>query len=58
MKDYLIDFCANHDCIECAYHYSYPYVCIIFEILKVKYPCTWNENIELNNRKVTFLEGI
>lgn len=56
MKDYLIDFCTHHSCHECAYRHSYR--CIILEILKVQYPWTWNENIELDDRKVAFLEGI
>lgn len=58
MKDYLIDFCTHHSCHECAYRYLRLRYCIILEILKVLYPWTWNKNIELDNRKVAFLEGI
>ena len=58
MKDYLTDFCTNHDCIDCAYHYSYPYFCLIFGIMEVSYPWDWDMNIKLDNRKVAFLEGI
>ena len=58
MKDYLIDFCTDHGCIKCAYHYPDPYICIIFEIFQIQYPCTWDKNIKLDNRKIAFLEGI
>ena len=61
MKDYLIDFCTYHGCDECAYHclyHDYLYRCIVMKILKVHYPWSWDENIELDNYKVTFLEGI
>ena len=58
MKDYLIDFCTDHGCTECAYHYSYR--CIVLKVLKLKaqYPWTWDKNIKLDNRKIAFLEGI
>ena len=60
MKDYLIDFCTHRSCHECAYRYSRLrlYYCVILETLKVSYPWTWNENIELDDRKVAFLEGV
>ena len=58
MKDYLIDFCTNHNCNECAYDYLYPYNCIIWGIIEVSYPWTWDKNIKLDNQKVAFFEGI